>query len=45
MTDMFLLTKDESYKDWDGKFYWTVPDNAVYYAAMEMSCGRVQYIP
>lgn len=45
MTDIFLLAKQESFRDWDGKFYWTVPDNAVYYAAMEMSCGRVQYIP
>ena len=45
MTDLFLLMNVSSLKDGKGKFYWTLYDNAIYYPAFEMSCGRVKYLP
>lgn len=45
MTDLFFFEKAESLKDENGKFYWTLYDNAIYYPALEMSCGRVTYVP
>ncbi len=45
MTDMFLFTQAESFKDAQGKFYWMIPDDAQYFPAMEMSCGRIHYVP
>ena len=45
MTDVFLLINIESLKGDDGNFYWTISDNALFFSAMEMSCGRVEYIP
>lgn len=45
MTDLFMFQRVESLEDDQGKFYWTLYDNAIYYPALEMSCGRVTYIP
>ena len=44
MTDLFLLIRVQSFKDARGNFYWTIYDNAMYFPALEMSCGRVEYI-
>ena len=45
ITDIFLLEKMESLKDPKGNFYWTIYDNAMYFPALEMSCGRNIYVP
>ena len=45
MTDIFLLMNSTSLKDNNGKFYWTMYDNAIYYPGMEMSCEKVVYVP
>lgn len=45
MTDIFLFERVESFKDAYGRFYWTICDNAMYFPALEMSCGRVRYLP
>lgn len=45
LSDLFLFTKPESLKDKDGKFYWIVYDNAYYYPALELSCGKIHYVP
>lgn len=44
MSDLFLFTNVDSFKDWNGKFYWAIPDDAQYFPALEMSCGRVHYV-
>ena len=45
MTDIFLLTNITSYKDKNGEIYWTICDNAYFFPAMEMACGKVSYLP
>lgn len=45
LSDLFLLARSSSFKNEDGKFYPAIGDNAEYYSAMEMSCGRVKYVP
>lgn len=45
MTDIFLLTNMTSFKDKNGKLYWTIYDNAIFFPAMEMACGKVSYVP
>lgn len=45
ITDILLLTPARSLKDEKGAFYWTIGDNAMVFPALEMSCGRVEYIP
>jgi hypothetical protein len=45
MTDLILLENVQSLKDSRGNFYWTIYDNAMYFPALEMSCGRNSYVP
>jgi hypothetical protein len=43
--ELFLQTRAESYQDKQGKWYTNNADNAYMYAMLELSCGRVEYIP
>ena len=45
MSDTFLLMKPQSLQDEEGKFYWAIADNAMYFPAMEMSCKKIRYLP
>lgn len=45
LSDVFLLTNPQSLQDRNGKFYWIVYDNAYYYSALELSCGKIHYLP
>ena len=45
MTDIFLLINITSFKDKNGDIYWTICDNAYFYPAMELACGKVSYLP
>ena len=43
LSDMFLYVDSSSLKDKHDKFYQLITDNAVYFCAMELSCGRVRF--
>lgn len=45
LSDLFLLERQSSLQDEEGAFYWSICDNAMYLPALEMSCGRVKYLP
>ncbi len=42
---LFLQSHPYSFKYKDGEWYKNVADNAYMYVALEMACGRVEYIP
>lgn len=44
MSDIFLFESEKSLQDWRGRFYSVIGDNAQYFPAMEMSCGRLNYL-
>lgn len=45
VTDLFFFTQKQSFLDANGNFYWTIYDNAMYFPALEMSCGKLGYEP
>jgi hypothetical protein len=43
--DLFLLIREEDFKDKQGQWFTNAVDNAIFYPVFEMACGEVEYLP